>query len=85
MLNIIFIVAMFIFVVGLLVALPVFTIQIPAGICDILIDFLSKACYFFPIKALMPLIILSIGFTSFHFVWSVFLRVKSFIPHGGGN
>lgn len=81
MVETIFIIAMVSIVVVMLIAVPALTITIPSGIANTLISICSTACYLLPIKLLMPLILFSFTFTTFRFVWSVFLRVKSFIPH----
>ena len=84
MIETIFIVAMVAIVVTMLIAVPALSISIPVGIADTLISVCKMACYLFPIKLLMPLVLFSFSVTTFRFVWSVFLRVKSFIPTGGG-
>lgn len=80
MVETIFTIAVILIVVGLLVAVPVFTIEIPTGVATTLISVCKSACYLLPIKLLMPIIIASFSYHTFRFLWSVFLRVKSFLP-----
>lgn len=83
MIEVIFCVAMVLLVVGLLVAVPSLSISIPANIASTLLEICKGACYLLPIKLLMPIVLFSFTFNAFRFLWSVFLRVKSFIPSGG--
>ncbi len=83
MVQTLFIIAMVSIVVVMLVAIPTLSISIPAGIANTLISICKLSAYLLPVKLLMPLILFSFTFHTFRFVWSVFLRVKSFIPMGG--
>lgn len=85
MVETVFTIAVILIVVGLLIAVPVFTIEIPSGVATTLISLCKGACYLLPIKLLMPIIIASFSYHTFKFLWSVFLRVKSFLPTGGGT
>lgn len=80
----IFIVAMVVIVVGLLITVPSLSITIPSGVATTLISVCEVSAYLLPIKILMPIIVFSFTYHTFRFVWSVFLRVKSFIPSSGG-
>lgn len=83
MVQTIFVIAMVGIIVVLLVAIPVLSISIPSGVAETLISICQVSAYFLPIKLLMPLVLFSFTFHTFRFLWSVFLRVKSFIPMGG--
>lgn len=85
MVETIFTIAVVLIAVALLVAVPVFTIEIPTGVAATLISICKSACYLLPIKLLMPIIIASFSYHTFRFLWAVFLRVKSFLPIGGGT
>lgn len=85
MIQTIFIVAMVVIAIGLLVSVPVLSISIPASVASSLISICQVSAYLLPIKLLMPIIIFSFSFHTFKFLWAVVLRVKSFIPMGGGN
>lgn len=85
MVQTIFTIAVILIAVGLLVAVPIFTIEIPVGVASTLINICKSACYLLPIKLLMPIIIGSFSYHTFRFLWAVFLRVKSFLPTGGGT
>ena len=83
MAMVVFLIAMAILGLGLLIAIPVMTFQIPTGIAVTIIDICSKASYFLPIKILMPIILFSITLNTVRFVFNIVLRVKSFIPTMG--
>ena len=85
MVETIFTIAVILIAVGLLVAVPVFTIEIPVGVATTLINVCKSACYLLPIKLLMPIIIASFSYHTFRFLWAIFLRVKSFLPTRRGN
>lgn len=85
MVQTIFTITVILITVGLLVAVPVFTIEIPTGVATTLISICKSACYLLPIKLLMPIIVASFSYHTFRFLWSIFLRVKSFLPTGGGT
>lgn len=64
--------------------LPVVDFNIPAGVFDVLPSLLNGIGYFIPIRGLLPILVFSISFHSFRFVYRVILRIKSFIPFIGG-
>lgn len=43
----------------------------------------SGVAYFLPVKALLPIVLVDFSISSFHIVWSIILRIKSFIPTMG--
>ena len=85
MIEVIFFIAMVAIVVVMLVAVPALTITIPTDVASTLISICQVASYLLPIKLLMPLVLFSFTFNTFRFLWSVFVRVKSFIPTGGSS
>lgn len=82
MIETIFALAMVLLALTLLIAVPSLTISIPSSVATTLISICKMSAYLLPIKLLMPIIIFSFSFHTFRFLWSVFLRVKSFIPMG---
>lgn len=70
---------------GFINLLPTINITIPSGICTTIANFFAGVTYFFPIRALLPILIFSISLVGFKIVYSLILKVKSFIPTMGGN
>lgn len=68
---------------GFISLLPNLSFSIPSGIINTLVSFFVGVNYFFPIKALMPIITFSIGLTAFRLLYNIILRIKSFIPTMG--
>lgn len=85
MIQTIFVIAMVVIAIGLLIAVPTLSISIPSSVASTLLSVCANASYLLPIKLLMPIVFFELSFQTFRFLWSIFLRVKSFIPMGGGN
>lgn len=80
------------FIINVFLALPMALLDLLPDI-DISINdnvfygietFVCNVAYIFPIKALMPIIIISSSLINFDIIWSIILRLKSFIPTMGG-
>lgn len=69
---------------GFISILPSLNFTIPDDIVDTIFNFFSGITYFFPIKALMPIFTFSLAVTGFKILYSLILRVKSFVPGMGG-
>lgn len=69
----------------LLNLLPDINISIPSGIVSNISNFISGVTYFFPIKALLPILFISLSITGFRIIYSIFLVIKSFIPTISGS
>lgn len=68
---------------GLIIILPTLSFTIPDNICRTIANFFAGVTYFFPIKALLPILIFSVALNSFKILYNLILRVKSFIPTMG--
>lgn len=68
---------------GLISLLPTINFTIPANICHTIANFFAGVTYFFPIKALLPILVFSVALNSFKIIYNLLLRVKSFIPTMG--
>ena len=68
---------------GLISLLPTLSFTIPTNICSTIANFFSGVTYFFPIRALLPILAFSISLTAFKIVYNLILRIKSFIPTMG--
>lgn len=67
----------------LLDKIPSIQITIPDGVFDWLLSMSRALGYLLPIKALMPILVISFGISAFKISWAIILRVKSFIPTMG--
>jgi len=63
--------------------LPEMVFSIPHEFKYAFYDFISGACYFLPIKLLMPILFFWLTFQTVRITWKVILRIKSFIPMMG--
>lgn len=77
--------ALFNIVYSLIGWLPDLSFSVPDGFKSAFFDFFNMVVYFFPIRLIIPIVIISFSYNSFKFIWKVVLRVKSFIPGLGGN
>lgn len=68
---------------GFISILPSLNFTIPDNIINTISNFFNGITYFFPIKALLPILTFSIALTGFRILYSLMLRVKSFIPGMG--
>lgn len=69
---------------GLISVLPSLNFSIPSNICNTIADFFVGITYFFPIKQLLPILVFSLSITAFRILFTLILRIKSFIPTMGG-
>ncbi len=69
---------------GFISILPTINFSIPENICKNIADFFSGITYFFPIKALLPILTVSASILAFRIAYNLILRVKGFIPTMGG-
>lgn len=64
----------------LLDALPGLDFTIPEGILDNMASFFNGVAFFLPMSSIALLFEIKMTVLSFRLAWSVFLRVKSFVP-----
>lgn len=67
-------------VLGLINALPSFSLTIPADLLTGAADFLNGVSFFLPMQSLIALFEIKIIVINFRLAWSILLRIKSFIP-----
>lgn len=70
----------------LLDSLPDISISIPGEVSNAINGFQTFAnnlAYVFPLKGLVPIIVISFSIKSFQILWALIIRVKSFIPTMG--
>lgn len=79
-------------ILGFILAVPNFLLDsltsigslvIPNGAFDWWFNVFKVLNYVFPVWSLLPIIYITIAITGFSFVYSIILRVKSFIPTMG--
>lgn len=70
-------------VTALISLLPDISFSIPENIFEGLRDILGVLGFIFPIKGLLIILATSISINSFHIIWALILRLKSFIPTEG--
>lgn len=63
--------------------LPDIDFAIPDDVFSGLQYIFNGIAYFLPIKSLLPIIFIDVSISVFHIVWSIILRIKSFIPTMG--
>ncbi len=68
---------------ALLDSLPSVDVTIPENVFSSMTWLLSTINYLFPVKALLPILIISFSITTFKIAYAIVLRVKSFIPTMG--
>lgn len=68
---------------ALLDLLPHMEIAIPDGVFNSLNSILGLLGFIFPIKGLLVILSTSIAIKSFHIIWALILRIKSFVPTEG--
>lgn len=67
-----------------LLSLPVIgNLEIPNDVFNGISGFLANVAYILPVKDLLPILIVSAGLDHFTTIWSLILRIKSFIPTMG--
>lgn len=59
------------------------SLDIPEGVFDWWYNIFDVLTYVFPVWAILPIIFITFAITGFSFIWSIILRVKSFIPTMG--
>lgn len=57
----------------------VFNIVIPDGAYDTILEILRPLGYFFPMNIILACLAVSVSIDSFHIIWSLILRIKSFL------
>lgn len=62
---------------------PSIDLLIPSGVVDSASIIFSYIGYFLPVKGLIPIIVLGLALDNAHLIWTVVLRIKSFIPTMG--
>ena len=60
-----------------------FNLELPANMFEILNDLLVGVSYVVPVVRLLPIFYSIIGIATFKALWSVVIRIKSFIPTMG--
>lgn len=63
--------------------LPSLNFTIPGGVLSVTTIMFNGIGYVLPVADLLPILFFSILFDNFHVVWSIILRIKSFIPTMG--
>lgn len=79
------------FIINVLCALPNllldsmqnFTLEIPESIFHGFDSILNLLGFMFPIAGLLPILVISFGIKYFQIMWSLLIRIKSFIPTMG--
>jgi len=64
--------------------LPTVDFHIPFNVLSVFYNFSGDLRFFFPVGALMPLVLFNIFFDIARFIVALILRIKSFFP-GMGN
>jgi hypothetical protein len=67
----------------LLSLLPTISLELPANIVAGITPVFGAIAFFFPIAALLPIIIMSVALDSFKIIVAIVIRIKSFIPGMG--
>lgn len=60
-----------------------FNFSLPAGVYDTLYNISKGVGYVLPLPFLLSISAIKLGIHSFRLIWSVILRIKSFIPTMG--
>lgn len=68
---------------GFISILPSLNFTIPDNICNTIANFFSGITYFFPVKQLLPILGFSISIVAFRILFTLIIRIKSFIPGMG--
>lgn len=63
--------------------LPSINIALPNDLVNITSTLFKGLGYVLPIAGLMPILLFSLALNSFHIIWAIVIRVKSFIPTMG--
>lgn len=71
------------FITGIISSLPSIDFNIPDNVLEGLSYISQYVNYFIPVSALMPILVINVSLSVFHIVWSIILRIKSFIPTMG--
>lgn len=79
------------FIINVFCAIPnllldnieVITLEIPENIFNGFDSILNLLGFMFPVSGLLPILIISFSIKSFQLIWSLVLRIKSFIPTMG--
>ena len=78
------IVGILLFIPNLLFSmLPTIEFTIPDNILSGVSDIFAMVGYFFPIAALLPILVMSLALDMFRIVVAIVVRIKSFIPGMG--
>lgn len=67
----------------LLDAMPVFSVSFPSVVFDPLVSIINTLGYVVPVKALLPILLISSLLKTAQILWAFIIRVKSFIPTMG--
>ena len=79
-------------ILALLCAIPIMllnsltsitSLAIPEGTFTWWYNIFDVLTYIFPVWAVLPILFITFAITGFSFIWSIILRVKSFIPTMG--
>ena len=60
-------------------------LAIPDDVFQGIQNFIGFACYMFPLRQLLFILILFEFFDNLNVIWAFILRIKSFIPFSGGK
>jgi len=67
----------------LLSMLPQIELELPDNVLAGLGDVFGAVGYFFPVAALLPILIISIAMDLFQIIMAIVVRIKSFVPTMG--
>ena len=59
--------------------------QIPPDVFQGIENYIGFACYVFPVRQLLFIVLLFEFFDNLNVIWAFILRIKSFIPFSGGK